>query len=127
MVAGDHFFRYADLTNTGDVSQGFAATVAGTGGLATAGGLQIAIKACDAAWSQTDGTCGGTETQLLAPVDVASAGSGNPLGSLAPSAALHVQFEISLPSSAPSSLYGATGTVTVSSVGAAQSGDRTAG
>jgi hypothetical protein len=131
IVAGDHFFRYADLTNTGDVSQAFAATVAGSGGLVTAGGLQIAIKACDgdgASWDQTDGTCtDGTETTLLAPVDVASAGTANPLGSLEPTAARHLQFEISLPSSASSSLYGAGGTVTVTSVGAAASGDRTAG
>jgi hypothetical protein len=127
LLPGDYLYRYANLVNTGDVTQTFSAAISGSGTLAGAGGLQIAVDSCSVAWA-ANGSCSGTTTAVLANADVASAGSAS-LGSLSASGTSRLRYKISLNSSAVQATFqGTTGTVTVAITGTATGNrDRTAG
>jgi signal transduction histidine kinase len=55
LLPGDYLYRYANLVNTGGLAQDFVADVAGSGVMACAGGLQIAVDSCSLAWLHHQG------------------------------------------------------------------------
>lgn len=128
MLPGDYLYRYADLSNTGGLSETFSATVSGSGAITAAGGLQITVDKCSVAWAG-NGSCSGTTTNLVTTRDVATAGTVT-LDTIAGSGADHLRYKFTLNSLADVSFQGTSGSVTVSISGSsAVSGgqDRTSG
>ena len=130
MVPGDYTVHYTDLNNDGSVTQQFTGSVDGTGTLAGSGGLTVAIDDCSTSWNQTDGTCSnsGTVTPVLATTEVYAAPAVS-YGQISGGSSMHLKVTITLPSGAPSSLAGASGTVTVHETAgiSATGSDRSAG
>jgi hypothetical protein len=130
MVPGDYTVHYTDLGNDGSVTQHFTGSVDGTGALAGSGGLTVAIDDCATSWNQADGTCSnsGTVTPVLATTEV-DATPAVTYGQISGGSSMHLKVTITLPSDAPSSLAGATGTVTVHETAgiSATGSDRSAG
>ncbi|GGJ87065.1 hypothetical protein GCM10010123_15840 [Pilimelia anulata] len=129
MLPGDYLYRYATLTNTGELSETFSAAVSGSGDLGAAGGLQLAIDACSVAWAG-NGSCSGSTTALAAATDAHSAGSIS-LGTLAAGAVKHLRYRVQLSAAADQLTFqGKDGAVDVTISGttvASGNRDRTGG
>ena len=129
LLPGDYLYRYAKLVNTGGLAQDFVAAIAGSGVMAGAGGLQIAVDSCSLAWAG-DGSCAGTLLPVATVRDVASAGTIT-LGQIAANGTSYLRYEMQLSATADqTTLQGATGslTVTISGTTPVSGGrDRTAG
>lgn len=103
MLAGDSHEMTLDLVNGSDGIGSFSLAAAGTGTeLTSVGGLQVGIRNCDQAWTGTvTHVCGGTESLVLAPTDVASlAAPGTALTNMANAngATNHLLLTVTLPS-----------------------------
>ncbi|MCA2218383.1 CalY family protein [Jidongwangia harbinensis] len=129
MLPGDYLYRYANLVNTGTVTESFSAAVTGTGTLAGAGGLRLAVDACSLAWAG-DGSCSGSTTPIVTVRDVATAGTVA-LGDIAAGATSHLRYRFVLDAGADQATFqGATGKINVAITGtttAVGNRDRTSG
>ena len=105
MAPGDVINRYVDLTSGGTLnsaSMTLGATGTGATALTTNGtaGLQVTIKECSVAWTNT-GTCSGTQTTDMASASVLSLATPASLtlqaNSLLSGAVIHLQIGIALP------------------------------
>ncbi len=130
MVPGDYTVHYTDLNNAGSVGQEFTGSVDGTGALAGTGGLTVAVASCSTSWDQSDGSCsdGGTITPLLPETEVATTPDVT-YGQIPAGSSLHLKVTVTLPSDAPSSLAGSSGSVTLHETAGISAGgsDRSAG
>ena len=105
MAPGDVVNRYVDLTSSGTLnsaSMTLGASGSPSNALTTNGtaGLQVTIKECSVAWTNT-GTCSGTQTTDLASASVLSLVTPASLtlqaNSLLSGAVIHLQIGIALP------------------------------
>ena len=105
MAPGDVVNRYVDLTSSGTLnsaSMTLGASGSPSNALTTNGtaGLQVTIKECSVAWTNT-GTCSGTQTTDLASTSVLSLVTPASLtlqaNSLLSGAVIHLQIGIALP------------------------------
>ena len=105
MAPGDVVNRYVDLTSSGTLnsaSMTLGASGSPSNALTTTGtaGLQVTIKECSVAWTNT-GTCSGTQTTDLASASVLSLVTPASLtlqaNSLLSGAVIHLQIGIALP------------------------------
>ncbi|MDG6110021.1 hypothetical protein Daura_20890 [Dactylosporangium aurantiacum] len=112
LLPGDYLYRYANLVNTGALAQDFTAAVTGSGALAAAGGLQIAVDSCSTAWAG-NGTCGGTLLPVAAIRDVAGS-TDIALGQIAAGGSSYLRYKFMLSAGASQATFqGTTGTVKV--------------
>lgn len=129
LLPGDYLYRYSNLVNSSDQSQAFTATFVGSGVLAGAGGLQVAVDSCSVAWA-SDGSCSGSLSPIATVRDVATAGTLS-LGTVAGAATAHLRYKLLLNAAASQATFqGTSGTVTVTINGstvATGGRDRTAG
>lgn len=130
MVPGDYTVHYTDLQNLGSVTQTFTGSATGTGELAGAGGLTIAVDSCATSWDQSDGSCSdsGSVSSVLSTTPVADSPSLD-FGQIDGGGTRHLKVTITLPPDADSSLSGASGAVTLNETAgiSANVGDRSAG
>ena len=105
MAPGDVVNRYVDLTSSGTLnsaSMTLGASGSPSNALTTNGtaGLQVTIKECSVAWTNS-GTCSGTQTTDLASTSVLSLVTPASLtlqaNSLLSGAVIHLQIGIALP------------------------------
>lgn len=111
LLPGDWLYRYVDVTNTSTVAGAFTGTVSSA---ALGSGLTAVVESCSATWTTASASCSGTQTVLAS----GSVGSGLAVahGTLAPGAVQHVRYKVTLDPSAPSSLMGTTGSLSMSVV-----------
>ena len=105
MAPGDVINRYVDLTSSGTLNSA-SMTLGASGSPSTAlttngtAGLQVTIKECSVAWTNT-GTCSGVQTTDLASASVLSLVTPASLtlqsNSLLSGAVIHLQIGIALP------------------------------
>ena len=105
MAPGDVINRYVDLTSSGTLNSA-SMTLGASGSPSTAlttngtAGLQVTIKECSVAWTDT-GTCSGVQTTDLASASVLSLVTPASLtlqsNSLLSGAVIHLQIGIALP------------------------------
>ena len=125
---GDTVNRYIDLTNTGTLD-GETPTVqiasSDSNTLVNDGtkGLQLSIRACSVAWTQTGaGTCSGTETVVLASTPAATlknAAANITLPSVLASGVNRLKLTISLPAGSENTVNGVLPVGTVQGLTAA--------
>ena len=128
MGPGDTVNRYIDLTNTGTLD-GETPTVqiasSDSNTLVNDGtkGLQLSIRACSNAWTQTGaGTCSGTETVVLASTPAATlknAAASITLPSILASGVNRLKLTISLPAGSENTVNGVLPVGTVQGLTAA--------
>ena len=128
MGPGDTVNRYIDLTNTGTLD-GETPTVqiasSDSNTLVNDGtkGLQLSIRACSVAWTQTGaGTCSGTETVVLASTPAATlknAAANITLPSVLASGVNRLKLTISLPAGSENTINGVLPVGTVQGLTAA--------
>lgn len=128
MGPGDTVNRYIDLTNTGTLD-GETPTVqiasSDSNTLVNDGtkGLQLSIRACSVAWTQTGaGTCSGTETVVLASTPAATlknAAANITLPSVLASGVNRLKLTISLPAGSENTVNGVLPVGTVQGLTAA--------
>jgi hypothetical protein len=106
LLPGDFLNRYADLTNTGSVSQTFSGTVTGSGSLGPA--MTVKVDTCSVAWS-ANGTCSATTTAVLAATATSPAASVS-FPALATNGVSHARFQFQLASNANQTTYQGTNT-----------------
>lgn len=110
LLPGDYFYRYIDVRNDGTVANSFTGTVDATGDLA--GNVAVEATTCPVAWvaNVCVGTTGniGSGTPNATPVSITHGTIG--VGALA---AQHVRYKFTFSSSAPATLQGKNGTVTI--------------
>ncbi|TNM69715.1 hypothetical protein FHN55_02935 [Streptomyces sp. NP160] len=111
LLPGDWLYRYVDVTNTSTVVGAFTGTVSSA---ALGSGLTAVVESCSAAWNTAAATCPGTQNVLAS----GSVGSGLAIahGILAPTAVQHVRYKVTVDPSAPASLMGTTGSLSMSVV-----------
>lgn len=128
VVPGDTIQRSVDVANSGDDLAGITLTTSASPSTAlttdTTHGLQVSIDRCSAPWTEGGSapaytyTCSGTTTSVLAARPII--GSDLVLSNLSATAAGatdHLRVTVSLPSSAPSTMQGASTTVTYAFTG----------
>jgi spore coat-associated protein N len=113
---GEAQVRLIDLANTGTVAAAeLLLTVGGTAVASTSDGLQIALDRCSVAWTGAPGTavCSGTTTSVVSDRPAAGrvAVPGSP--ALAVGGRDHLRLTVRLPTSAPPTAQGVTGSVTL--------------
>ncbi|MFM6841502.1 MAG: TasA family protein [Candidatus Planktophila sp.] len=128
MGPGDTVNRYIDLNNTGSLdgetpTVQIASSDSNTLVNDAAKGLQLSIRACSVAWTQTGaGTCSGTETVVLASVPAAtlkSAASNITLPTLLAAGTNRLKLTISLPAGNENTINGVLPVGTVQGLTAA--------
>ncbi|MFI7543455.1 hypothetical protein [Actinoplanes sp. NPDC049599] len=129
LLPGDYLHRYANLVNTGALTESFSAAISGTGTLTGAGGLRVAVDSCTVAWAN-DGSCAGTADPVVTVRDVATAGTV-PLGDIPAGGTEHLRYTFVLDAAADQSTFqGSTGRITAAITGTsavAGNRNRTAG
>jgi hypothetical protein len=114
LVPNDYFYRYVDVRNDGTGSNTFTGSVAASGDLAG----QIAVEAatCATAWNTTTGACGGTSTPIGGGSPTATTPATVTHGVIATGAAnvQHVRYKFTFASTAPTTLQGKNGALTIS-------------
>ncbi|MFS4505076.1 peptidase [Clavibacter sp. Sh2141] len=113
---GEAQVRLVDLANTGTVAASeLVVTLGGTPVASTSDGLQVALDRCSVAWTGAPGTsvCSGTVTPVAAdrPAVGRIAVPGSP--ALAVGGRDHLRLTVRLPTSAPPTAQGVTGSVTL--------------
>ena len=116
LLPGDYFFRYVDVRNDGTQASTFTGAVSASGDLA--GQLGVDVVTCSVPWATVAGasTCAGTTSPSI--------GSGTPTtatpvavahGTIATGAAAaqHVRYKFTFSNTAPTTMQGKTGTVTI--------------
>ncbi|MGQ7294961.1 hypothetical protein [Quadrisphaera sp. KR29] len=123
LLPGDWLYRYVDVTNTSSVAGAFTGSVSST---ALGSGLTVAVDSCSADWNPATAACPGTQSALASgPLTSALAVTH---GSLAPGAVQHVRYKVTVDSSAPASMMGTSGALTMAVVADLVGGrDRTTG
>jgi predicted ribosomally synthesized peptide with SipW-like signal peptide len=130
LVAGDTIQRAVDLTSTSSdplASVALTTTASPTSGLDTdtTNGLQMVIDKCSVAWTES-GTapaytysCGGTSSTVLSsrPVIQSSVALSNLAATASGSSTDHLRVTLTLPSTAPNALQGASSSISYNFVG----------
>lgn len=127
LLPGDYFYRYVDLRNDGTSSTAFSGLLTATGDLT--GALTAQVDRCSISWSSS-GTCLGAITSQAPETVVDQTGTSVTYGNIGNGLAgiAHERYRIKLADTAPASLQGKTGTLTISVSGATTGGrDRTNG
>ncbi|MGY1841453.1 MULTISPECIES: TasA family protein [unclassified Modestobacter] len=131
-VPGDSFSRAVDLTNDGDLAFSglkFSSTAEGSSVLVTdqANGLQLSIKSCPVAWTEsttggaTTYSCTSAPTELVAgPARIVATPAD--LKSLAVGGTDHLVITLSLPESADNRFQGQTSTLALTFTGTQATG-----
>lgn len=134
LVPGDTVERAVDLSNSGNqalsaVALTTTATTSSKLDTDPTNGLQMAIDACSAPWTEAGTspaytyTCGGTVTSVLAKGPVITSNANLPgLNSLAPGGVDHLRVTLTLPASADDTFQGLTSTISYGFTGTQRTG-----
>jgi hypothetical protein len=134
MLPGDTVQRAVKLTNsTGDISSIKLSTSAGAtpSALVGAGGLRLTVAQCTTTWQETGASApftyacngGGTVTNLVADQSVIMSNVDLPgIGALVASGTEKLVFTLALPTTAASTLQGASDTITFTFTATARTG-----
>lgn len=109
VAPGDTVNRYITLENSGTLngknltlttdSQGTSTLIGDGIAPSTTKAFRLAVTSCSVAWNSSNGTCGGTTTELLAPITLSTAASAQTLvsGAMNSGDTLHLRIQLQLP------------------------------
>ena len=109
VAPGDIVNRYVTLESTGTldgkdltlttVSSGTSTLITDGSAPSTTKAFRLAVTSCSVAWTSSNGTCGGSTTELLAPITLSSAATFQTLvsGAMNSGDTLHLRIQLQLP------------------------------
>jgi hypothetical protein len=114
ILPGDTITRFVDLSNDSTAGAASDLTLAVTPGAANkltndqTSGLQLTVNGCTVAWTASSGTCGGTQSPVVARTPVATYTTQTLMTGALPAGQIqHLQIILSLPAQSETTTNGA--------------------